>query len=434
MVFRVPNLKVEDFDDDALAKIPQARAGAIYLIDNSILEIFPNGTGRMFTHIAVQLKNKEGRERFAEISIPRGRGVHLLWARTLSPDRSQSFEPKSIHDLGSGTGISMIRLEDNSIVDYAYEQLFDRQELPGVAYQDHSFLFGGHEDPMLISRFAVKVPKGVNFRYSVHPSDFDPRIDRRIDDAWFVWEQRDIEGVKKEQFQPSLTELVHSVRISTIPDYVVPQRQMRSIDRGRMEQEARIRALAEDLGAAARPRGENRSGLSIRTGEDRRKRAGRVYRLRYALHRLGSDPQSRVSGAGAPGLPGDRFGPGLLHRFEAIPGTAPSSRAPVFFDAAALCSRRGTPPNERLRRAKRRRWIDFPHRFQAPGQGDARALREIPRCAAGRGVFHRPDFEHIRRLDASERLCPSSRMRFAAGTEGRSSTSSERFLPRCPHR
>jgi len=388
------DLKVEEFDAEALAKIPQTRAGAIYLIDNSVLEIFPNGAGRMFTHIAVQLKNKEGRERFAEISIPKGRGVHLLWARTLSPDRSQTFEPSSMHDLGSGTGISMIRLEDDSIVDYAYEQLLDREELPGMAYQDHSFLFGGHEDPMLISRFAVKVAHGVKFRYSVHPSDFDPRIDRRIDAAWFVWERRDIEGVKKEQFQPSLTELVHSVRISTIPDYVVPQRRVRSADRGRIEQEDRLRALAEEIGVGLTDREAKIEAVYQYVQEKIEESGLGGYTVYDTLYTGSGQTLNRIFLArallGFLGIASDLAFSTDLRQFQGL-SPLPVRQyfsMPLLYVPAEDSSGRGF--------AGRRgdRWIDFSNRYQAPGQGDARVLRNIALvCRRGEEYFTAPDFE-----------------------------------------
>lgn len=388
------DLKVEDFDDAALAAIPQTRAGAIYLIDNSVMEIFPNGTARMLVHIAVQLKNKEGRERFAEISIPRGRGVHLLWARTLSPDRSHIFEPRSIHDLGAGTGISMIRLEDNSIVDYAYEQWFDREEMPGQAFQDHSFLFGGHEDPMLVSRFAIKVARGTNFQYSTHPADFSPRIDKRNDADWFVWERRDIEGVKREQFQPPLTELVHSVRITTLPDYVVPQRLVRAADRGRIEQEERIRALAEQLGADLPGREAKieavynyvqekieESGLggytvydTLYTGSGQT--LNRVLLARTLLDFLGIDSHLAFSTD--------------LRQFRGLPPLPVRSylSMPLLYIPTEDSSGGGFAG----RRADR--WIDFSNRYQAPGQGDARTLRDIALvCHRGGEYFTAPDFE-----------------------------------------
>ncbi len=388
------DLKVEDFNEEALAKIPQARAGAIYLIDNTVLEIFPNGTGRMFTHIAVQLKNKEGRERFAEISIPKGQDVHLLWARTLSPDRSQAFEPNSIHDLGSGTGISMIRLEDNSIVDYAYEQLLAREELPGMAYQDHSFLFGGHEDPMLISRFAVKVANGVNFQYSVHPSDFDPRIDRRIDAAWFVWEQRDIEGVKKEQFQPSLTELVHSVRISTIPDYVVPQRRIRSADRGRIEKQDRIRALAEEIGAGL-PDREAKIDAVYQYVQEKIEESGLGgYTVYDTLYTGSGQTLNRVllarSLLGFLGIDSDLAFSTDLRQFQGLPPLPVRQyfSMPLLYVPAEDSSGCGFAGK------RGDRWIDFSNRYQAPGQGDARVLREIALvCRRGEEYFTAPDFE-----------------------------------------
>lgn len=241
------DVRVEDADEKGLARLPQERARAVYLIDSAVMEILPNGNARTLTHQAVLLKNKEGRERFAEISVPNRPGVRLLWARTHSPDRQQTYEPTSIQDLGATQALSMFNLEDGSVVDYAYEETLGFGQPPGRTFQDMTFYFGSPDEPMLLSRFVVVVPPGVPFHYSTHPADFQPEVQESEGRKVYLWERREVEGIKQERFQPPMSELVHTVRISTTPDFLAGQRSVRSHLLGRREKNEAIKSIASLL-------------------------------------------------------------------------------------------------------------------------------------------------------------------------------------------
>jgi len=243
------DIRVEEIDEAALKDLPQKRAGAVYLIDSSVMEILPDGSARTQTHQAILLKNKEGRARFAEIKIPSRPDVRLLWARTLSPDRSRSDEPTSIQDLGGQTAISMINLQDGSIIDYAYEESPRSGSLPGRKFQNQTFFFGGPDDPMLISRFTVITPKDAVLHVSTHPADFEAQVTADGDRTVYQWEKRNSEGIKPERFQPPLSEIVPTVRISTVPDYLIGHRAVRDTPRGRAERLEEIeKATREAIG------------------------------------------------------------------------------------------------------------------------------------------------------------------------------------------
>jgi len=196
------DLQVENLDMAELEQLPQGRAGAVYLIDSAVMEIFPNGTARNQTHQAILLKNKEGRRRFAEVTIPIRLGVKLLWARTWSPDLSKTYEPTSIKDMGGSQALSMYNLEDGSIIDYAYEETLIGRAAPGNIFQDQLFYFGSDDDPMLVSRFTVIMSGNMNLQYVTNPDDFGPEVKQEYGKTVYIWEKRSSEGIKKEQFQP----------------------------------------------------------------------------------------------------------------------------------------------------------------------------------------------------------------------------------------
>ncbi len=250
------DLQVSDVDMDQLERLPQQRADAVYLIDSYVLEYFPDGTGRSLTHIAVLLKNKEGRQKFAEVTIPNRPGIRLLWAQTWSPDRRQTYEPVSIQDLGGQKAISMFNLEDGSIIDYAYEENFTSNAPPGRISREQSFHFGEKDNPMLISRFVVILPDGVPLHWSVTPEDFAPEVRPIPGGRVLIWQREEVEGFKPERYSPPLPEIVDTVNTSTVRDFLTVQRAVRSTLRGRWEKMDQIRQAALEATEGLTNRGE----------------------------------------------------------------------------------------------------------------------------------------------------------------------------------
>ena len=72
----------------------------------------------------------------------------------------------------------------------------------------------------------------------------------------YLWERRDVEGTKEEPFQPPLSELVHTVRISTTPGYLIGHRAARSRLMGRHEKAQEIEGLASLLAFDLKSRDE----------------------------------------------------------------------------------------------------------------------------------------------------------------------------------
>jgi len=360
------DVQVEEIDEEALARLPQRRAGAVYLIDSSVMEIFPNGTARTQVHQAILLKNKEGRERFAEITIPGGDGVRLLWARTYSPDRSQTYEPTSIQDLGSHQAISMFNLEDGSIIDFAYEETASRGLPPGRNFQSQTFYFGGEDDPMLLSRFAVRVPPGLSFHAATHPADFAPRIEEATGATLYLWERHEVEGIKSEPFQPPLSEIVDTVRISTTPDFLVGQRAARSTLLGRQEKMEAIEAVASLLALDLEERDEKIDTV-YNYVQERIEESGQGGRTIYDTYFTGSGgalERALLAQAllGAMGLRSEvafSYDPRWLQGLPSIP-------TPHYLSGTLLYVPAEDPSGSRTPGHLRDRWIDFSSRYQPP--------------------------------------------------------------------
>jgi len=258
-VIPFPALRDEEYDVDyfrmdkgALEDLPQERAGAVYLLDLMVVSVFPNGTHTSLIHQSVLLKDKEGRDRFSEISVPQD--AEIVFARTIAPNGTV-YNAEAVTDTGNEQSISMYGLEDGAVVDYAYRMKRASIPSPGRDYEELTYYFGEVENPMLLSRLVLLVSEGVKVEWRAHPLDFAPEIRDATGFRIWTWEKRLSPGVKEESSMPSTERLVPTVKITTCPDWTVGVKRAESLLLGRREAESTVAEVADLLALdAKRPR------------------------------------------------------------------------------------------------------------------------------------------------------------------------------------
>lgn len=137
-------------------------ASAVFLLDYAATRVFSDGSSLTNTHLIIRVNNKEGIDRFAEVSIPAG--ALLMAIRTVKAD-GRGIEPEIID---SKETISMASLAPGDFIDYEYIEGADSSLVSKGSYLGFRFVFSIFDAPLLRSEYVVELPK-----------DWTPTIDRR---------------------------------------------------------------------------------------------------------------------------------------------------------------------------------------------------------------------------------------------------------------
>ncbi len=206
------------------------RAAVIYLLDLAVSVYHPDGSERTMVHQAVKILNKQGRERFEEISIPSNATVIL--ARTITKD-GKIYKPTLITQTSSGKTLSMYAVEEGTIVEYTYVYNEGGGGSPVNRYTAGEFYYQEKEDVMALSRSVFIVPDGVLFQYHSHPADFLPTISVTTPfnspsllkegggggQKVYLWEKRKSPGIRDEPFMPPMEDISVNNFESTYPNW-----------------------------------------------------------------------------------------------------------------------------------------------------------------------------------------------------------------------
>lgn len=205
-------------------------ASAIIILDSGERIVRPDGTSSLTYHKVIKILNEKGRESYGEVYIPYsllGERVRILKARTIKPDGTE-VEATAIHDISLAEGyhlysdamakvISMPALENNAIIEYAYT-IDDLGRGPlGKHFQDE-FLFQDF-DPMLISRYTLTVPKGMEFYYKMYNGNLVPEVEEKGNTVTYKWEMRNTPQIIQEDYMPPLADIVPRLEITTFKDW-----------------------------------------------------------------------------------------------------------------------------------------------------------------------------------------------------------------------
>ena len=205
-------------------------ASAIIILDSGERIVKPDGTSSLTYHKVIKILNERGREMYGEVYIPynlSGERVKILRARTIKPDGTE-VEATAINDVSLAEGyhlysdamakvISMPALENNAIIEYAYTvDELGRGPL-GRHFQDE-FLFQDI-DPMMISRYSLTVPKGMEIYYKVYNGDISPEIEEKGNSVTYIWEAKNTPQIIQEDYMPPLADIVPRLEITTFKDW-----------------------------------------------------------------------------------------------------------------------------------------------------------------------------------------------------------------------
>jgi len=200
---------IYDFMEENRNKGIQGNYGYNYLLDESLLQLYPEGGGKSQTRYVVEITSDSGIESLKELNLGLSGNYHILKSEIVKPNK------KIVPASKSGSNLVFNNLEIGDIIYVDYESSYSNS---GRFYKDHVdyFQFGSYH-PIFKNSLKVLVPKGKRFEYKVLNGDIGYKthtIDNYVCHQWEATNQKIMS--QKENYMPSPSDVAKYVHISTI--------------------------------------------------------------------------------------------------------------------------------------------------------------------------------------------------------------------------
>lgn len=183
--------------------------GYNYLLDESLLQLYPEGGGKSQTRYVVEITSDSGIESLKEVNLGLSGNYHITKSEIVKPNK------KIVPASKSGSSIVFNNLEIGDIIYVDYESSYANS---GRFYKDHVdyFQFDSFH-PIHKNTLKILVPKDKKFTTKTLNGKVAYQK-RNIDDyVYHEWETIDQkELTPEENFMPSLSDVASYVHVSTI--------------------------------------------------------------------------------------------------------------------------------------------------------------------------------------------------------------------------
>ena len=181
------------------------KAAVVYLLDQAVLRIYPDGSHSDVIHQAYKILNDEGIEKYSQVNIQ----GELLEARIYQPDGTV-LEPVQ----GVGSSFTMPDVQIGSVIEYKFK--YDAAYASPVQFNYPAFYFQdpNFDSPFLISQFIVVAPKDFDLKYIRKNLLPEPQVQEKDGTRIYNWTMTHTEQVETEPLMPHYDELLPHVRIT----------------------------------------------------------------------------------------------------------------------------------------------------------------------------------------------------------------------------
>ena len=180
-------------------------AGLLYLIDQAIVRIWPDGSHSEVIHEAYQILNPEVIEKYSKIHLP----GEILEARVYQPDETV-LEPTI-----TGSDLTMPAIGPGSIIEYKYRQDFEFPPSGPFSFPAFYFQDPNYDAPFLLSQFIVIAP--ADFPLSIAQRNLDSKPDIINNETeqtrTYIWTVKNPKWFEPESYMPHYNETLPYVSI-----------------------------------------------------------------------------------------------------------------------------------------------------------------------------------------------------------------------------
>jgi tetratricopeptide (TPR) repeat protein len=203
---------------------------AVIILDEKKRIVHKDGSCTNIYHTIIKVQNDKGRERYGEITIDYDssfESVRIIRARTIKPN-GEELEAVSIKDFAIAEDyplytdqrqivISMPGVESGAILECFYIVEEFTRSIFGKEFQD--LYYFQWQDPVIISRYQLRVPRGIEFKYETYNIDIKPVINEDKDFIVYTWEYKDVPPLIQEPYMPYYPYIAPQLWITTYKDW-----------------------------------------------------------------------------------------------------------------------------------------------------------------------------------------------------------------------
>lgn len=200
---------IYDFIADNRNKELKNNYGYNYLLDESLLQLFPEGGGKSQVRYVVEITSDSGIESLKEINLGLSGNYSITKSEIVKPNK------KIVPASKSGSNLVFNNLEIGDVLYVDYESSYANT---GRFYKDHVdyFQFGSYH-PIVKNSLKVLVPKGKHFKFETINGEIPYEKKDMNDYTYHKWERYNQTVMPQpENYMPSLSDIATYLHLSTI--------------------------------------------------------------------------------------------------------------------------------------------------------------------------------------------------------------------------
>jgi tetratricopeptide (TPR) repeat protein len=222
--------------DSLIAGAPEAadhpESDAVCLLDYLRIDVHADFAYSFAERRIYKIFSQSGVDRWAEMIVPDPSNTEIIYARTLTPD-GRVLDATVLTPTDEGLAVSLEGVVPGAIVDLYYRQYAEvRTVYDLLDYWSNRFYFREYSDPLLVSRFVVTAPEGMEL--STDSLNFSGRVEScRLPDGFTtdssadipieprvarVYEVTNSKAIQSEGLMPERGLFVPVVGLSTIEE------------------------------------------------------------------------------------------------------------------------------------------------------------------------------------------------------------------------
>ena len=241
-------------------------ADAIILLNQFSHEVTPAGKSRYTSHQVVKILTERGVQNYDDIAIPHtptAQHITVNVARTITPDGSVFEPPEEAFNDVTPPGllsynlysdsmwrvISMPALKPGVCIEYQVTLEDAGAESVGSTW----WFWGGYSfqstDSILQSAYALRVPKGRDFKWKAVNCELNPQVLHGEDTSTYLWIHGETPALKEEYNMPATNDIVPRLNYSSVESWDAVYNWYRDIAKDRYTVDPAIEETVQQLTA-----------------------------------------------------------------------------------------------------------------------------------------------------------------------------------------
>ncbi len=271
MVVDLVPVDLIDIDiEGVIAAAPDAvdypNADAIILLNQFSHEVTPTGKSRYTSHQVIKILTERGVQSYDDIAIPHTPNAQYITvniARTITPDGSVVEPPEEAFNDVTPPGLLSYNLYSDSMwrvismpalkPGVCIEYQVTLEDAGAASVGSTSWFWGGFSfqstDPILQSAYALRVPKGTNFKWKAIHCQLNPQVLHEKETSTHLWIYGETPALKEEYNMPATNNIVPRLSYSSVESWDAVYNWYKDIAKDRYTVDQAIEETVEELTA-----------------------------------------------------------------------------------------------------------------------------------------------------------------------------------------